>query len=445
MELPWVEKYRPKSLREIVGNNQIIAEMKKWAMEWDKGNIQKPLILVGKPGCGKTTAAKALANDMHWGVIELNASDVRNEENIKRIAMVGAVNETFTDEGEFISSKRGGRKLIIFDEADNLYEGKDDRGGKKAIVETIKVSKQPIILIGNDYYSIVSGTWGAKLRSMCKVLKFRALTNAQMIKILSRICKAEGIVCDRAVLDMIAGKADGDLRAAINDLQAVAQGKKVVKITDVKSIGLRDEKSEIYSATMVTLRTEHFKHAKEIMRNLDETPDFVMLWLEENLPLEYQELDDLVRGYEYISKADVYLGRVMKRQQYALWGYAMDMLAGVSVAKKEKYKKHPFRYNFPTWLRNMSKSKEARNRRESVSAKVGRIYHTSPGKVKENILPHFRVLYDLNPELRALYTYVLHFDRDEIEYLTKKDAEKILKDAQKIGEEIEKRGEGGSS
>ena len=445
MELPWVEKYRPKSLREIIGNNQIMAELKRWAIEWDKGNPQKPLILVGKPGCGKTTAAKALANDMHWGVIELNASDVRNEYEIKRIAMVGAVNETFTDEGEYISSKRGGRKLIIFDEADNLYEGKDDRGGKKAIVETIKVSKQPIILIGNDYYSIVSGTWGAQLRRLCKVLKFRALTNAQMIKILSRICKAEGIMCERPVLDMVAGKADGDLRAAINDLQALAQGKRVVKLKDVKAVGMRDEKSEIYKATMVTLRTEKFSHAKEVMRNLDETPDFLMLWLEENLPIEYQNLDDLVKGYEYISRADVYLGRVMRRQHYALWGYAMDMLAAVSVAKKEKYKKHPFRYNFPSWLKNMSKSKEARNTRDSISMKVGRIYHTSPGKTKEDILPLFKVIYDLNPELRALYTYLLHFDRSEIEYLTDKDPDKIIKDAQKIQEEIEKRGEGGSS
>ncbi len=440
MGVPWVEKYRPKSLSEIVGNAPAIAEMKRWAMEWDRGNKQKPLILVGKPGCGKTSAAKALANDMHWGVIELNASDVRNEANIKRIAMVGAVNETFTDEGEFLSTKRGGRKLIIFDEADNLYEGKDDRGGKRAIVETIRVTKQPIILIGNDYYSIVSGTWGMKLRSMCKVIKFRSLTPLQMVKVLGRICMAEGIRCQKEALKHIAEMAGGDLRAAINDLQALAEGKEKLTVEDVHAVSWRDEKEEIYKATLVTLRSMHFKHAKDVIRNIDETPDFLLLWIEENMPYEYTKAQDLVRGYEYLSRADVYLGRVMRRQQYALWSYALDNLAAVSVAKDKKYDKHPRVLNFPSWLRNMSRSRRAREVRDSVSAKIGRIYHSSPLRVKEDILPEFRVIYDNNPELRALYTHILHFSTDEIEYLTDKDPEEVLSEAKKIKGKLEKEG-----
>lgn len=438
MGVPWVEKYRPKSLSEIVGNSQAIAEMKRWAMEWDRGNKQKPLILVGKPGCGKTSAAKALANDMHWGVIELNASDVRNEANIKRIAMVGAVNETFTDEGEFLSTKKGGRKLIIFDEADNLYEGKDDRGGKRAIVETIRVAKQPIILIGNDYYSIVSGTWGAKLRSMCKVIKFRSLTPIQMVRVLGRICMAEGIRCQKEALKEIAEMANGDLRAAINDLQALAEGKEKLTIDDVRAVSWRDEKSEIYKTTLVTLRSTHFRHARDAMRNLDETPDFLLLWIEENLPYEYTKPRDLVRGYEYLSRADVLLGRVMRRQQYSLWSYALDEMAAVSIAKDEKYTKHPRVLNFPSWLKNMSRSKKAREIRDSVSMKVGRIYHASPLRVKEDILPEFRVIYDNNQELRALYTKILHFNAEEIGYLTDKDPEEVLREAKKV--KLEKEG-----
>ena len=444
MDIPWVEKYRPRSLRDIVGNNQAIAQMKKWAMEWDKGNPQKPLILVGKPGCGKTSAARALANDMKWGVIELNASDVRNEKNIKRIAMVGAVNETFTDDGKFISSKFGGRKLIIFDEADNLYEGKDDRGGKKAIVETIKVAKQPIILIGNDYYGILSGAWGKKLKSMCTVVKFRALTPAQMVKVLERICHAEGIMCEKEALRTIASRAGGDLRAAINDLQAVAEGKKVLKLGDVKTVGYRDVKNEIYKTVLKVLHCEELNRARNFIINTDETPDYIMLWLEENMPLEYTRTEDMVRAYEYLSKADVYLGRVVRRQQYSLWSYATDMLSAVSVAKEKKYERHP-RYVFPSWLRVMSTSKERRDTRESIGIKLGVIHHTSSQRVKEDILPYFRVLYDKNRELRALYTYLLHFEDKEISFLTDLDVDDILKDAEKIKEKIEKKGEGGSA
>ncbi len=443
MEIPWVEKYRPKRLADLVGNTEVINEMRKWARNWERGIREKPLILVGKPGCGKSSAAMALVKEMGWGVIELNASDVRNESQIRRIAMMGAINETFTDTGEYISSKHGGRKLIIFDEADNLYEGKDDRGGKKAIVETIKVSKQPIILIGNDYYGILSGTWGKKLKSMCKVLKFRALMPAQTTMVLSRICKAEGIACDKKALHVIAKKASGDLRAAINDLEALAKGKKVLKIEDVYSIGLRDSKDEIYKAVLVTLKSTHYEHALDLLRNVDETPDFIMLWLEENLPYEYRKPEDLVRGYEYLSKADVFLGRVFRRQQYSLWRNATDMMAAVSVAKKEKYANRNV-YRFPSWLRVMSTTKEKRKIRNSVGSKVGLIYHASSKRILEDVLPDFRVIYENVPELRALYTYLLHFNSSEIAYLTDENSEEILKESQKIKNEIEK-GEGGSS
>ncbi len=445
MGIPWVEKYRPRRFREIIGNNQAINEIVKWAEEWERGKPKyKALVIVGKPGCGKTTVARVLAEEMGWGVIELNASDVRNEQKIKEIALRGAIYETFTDTGEFISTKKGGRKLIIFDEADNLYEGvKDgDRGGKKAIVETIRNTKQPIILIGNDYYSIFSGTWGKVLKSMVKIIKFRALNRGQIMKILRRICMAEGIKCQDDALSFIAGKSGGDLRAAINDLQAIAEGKKILTFEDVKALGYRDVKNEIYKSTLVLLHTIDFWEAKKAISNLDETPDYIMMWIEENMPLEYTKPEDLVRGYEYISKADVYLGRVMRRQQYSLWAYAMDMIAAVSVAKDKKYEKHPRRYNFPSWLLYMNRSKNVRNIRNSLGMKIGRVYHTSMKDVLENIISDFSVMYDRNEELRNFYTTLLHLEEDEIAYLTDKDPREVLKEAKK---NKNKKSEGGSA
>jgi replication factor C large subunit len=432
MSIPWVEKYRPKSLREIEGNSQAIKDMLQWAEEWERGNPRyKALILVGKPGCGKTSAARALANDMGWGVIELNASDVRNEASIKKIAMVGAVMETFTDEGEFISSKKGGKKLIIFDEADNLYESKDDRGGKRAIVETIKVSRQPIILIGNDYYSITSGIWGKALRSLAKTVKFTALRRTQIVKVLKRICSLEGIKCDVEALRYIAGTSGGDLRAAINDLQALAEGKEVLTYRDVVAVVYRDVRNEIYKSTLVVLHSDEFSKAKEALVNLDETPDFVLLWIEENMPLEYTKAEDLVRGYEYLSKADVYLGRVMRRQHYALWGYAMDMIAAVSIAKDKKYDKHPRKYNFPSWLMDMSRSRSVRGVRDSLGVKLGRIFHTSKQDILDSVLPDFSVMYDLDEGLRNYYTKILHLNESEISYMTSKDPSEILEEVKK--------------
>ena len=195
----WTEKYRPRSLSEVVGNSRAVAEMRKWAEDWEHGHARKKaVILAGAPGTGKTSAAHALASDMGWGVLELNASDSRNYSAIKRVAFSGAVHDTFSDTGEFISSRTGGRKLIILDEADQLHEstekgadGKDigDRGGKRAIVETVSRTRQPVVLIVNDRYGLTR-EGGEALKDMCQVIKFDRIRREVVRAALRRICES---------------------------------------------------------------------------------------------------------------------------------------------------------------------------------------------------------------------------------------------------------------
>ena len=98
--IDWNEKYRPKLMKDIVGNKKAISDLKIWAESWNNNNpINKAVILVGKPGIVKTSAALALANEFNWSFIELNTSDVRNADKIKNIVTMGAVNETFNDNG----------------------------------------------------------------------------------------------------------------------------------------------------------------------------------------------------------------------------------------------------------------------------------------------------------------------------------------------------------
>jgi len=411
----WVEKYRPKTLKEVVGNRKAIEQLVQWALEWERKKAseikKKAAVLDGRPGVGKTSAALALANDFGWDVIELNASDVRNEQQIKKIVTSGVRLQAIGADGKLRK-----RKLIVLDEADNLYEARGkmgDRGGKKAIVEAIKITQQPIILIANDSYQLFSGYYGSILKGLCEIIKFNRLRQNEVIAVLKRICAAEGIKYDYQALKIIAARAMGDLRAAINDLQSVAEGKKFIGVDDVNALGYRDEWKNIYEGVLRILHTESFLAAKDILRKIDEDPDYILLWIEENVPLEYTKPEDLARAYEYISRADVFLGRVFRRQYYGLWRNAMDMIAAVSVAKDKKYEVHPKKYSFPSWLKIMNISKERRESRKKVTLKLGRYLHTSSNNIAEDIVYYGEIMKRME-KIGVFLTKKLHLSDKEL-------------------------------
>jgi replication factor C large subunit len=414
----WAEKYRPKRLDEVEGNPKAVSELRHWAEVWESRRFRKgdrkAVILVGGPGTGKTSSALALAADFRWGVVELNASDARNASAIRKTATVGALSETFTSNGDYLKSAEGGEKLIVLDEADNIF-GREDQGGLQAIVETIERTRQPIVLIANDYYELSRRS--GKLKDLCQVIRFLNIKPETVRAVLKKVAAAENIKVDPEVIGYISEHSEGDMRSAVNDLQSIAEGKNEVTIDDLKSVGYRDVKKTIFGSIQEIFRTTSAKTAKDAVTNLDEQPDFIILWLDENLPLAYRDPADLQRGFDALSKADIYIGRTNRKKQFSLWKYAIDLMTvGVALAKKKGHGSGGG-YQFPSWLRKMAQHKGVRATGDSLSAKIARYCHTSRTVAKREILPFFRYIFSRVKEFRIGMIAELELEDGEVAFL----------------------------
>jgi len=407
--LDWAEKYRPSTLGEVAGNDSAVKKLVEWARTWEEH--RRPALLVGPPGVGKTSAAHALANDMDWEVMEMNASDQRTASMIQEVAGEAALTGTF--------SGTTGRRVIILDEADNLH-GNKDRGGARAISDLAGRARQPIILIVNDLYGLSRG-----LRDRCENIHFRALREASVLKVLKRICWEEGLNCEPESLSVIAS-VNRELRGAINDLQAAAAGRNVLKKEDVAP-SFRDTKENIFEVMKLIFQGKNPKDALQATYDLDESPEDIVQWVDENLP-RARGGEALARSYYYLSRADIFLGRTRNRQSYRLWRYASFLMtSGVNVAGDNQSSGY-LRYQVPQHWMLLGRTRGQRSIRDNVARRASTRYHCSPRKFLSDILPYFRMF--LADEQLAVATCArLELDQDEVAFLlgVKKDSARAKK------------------
>ncbi|AAL80216.1 replication protein C [Pyrococcus furiosus DSM 3638] len=397
-ELPWVEKYRPKKLSEIVNQEEAIEKVRAWIESWLHGHPpkKKALLLAGPPGSGKTTTVYALANEYNFEVIELNASDERTYEKISRY-----VQAAYTMD---ILGKR--RKIIFLDEADNI-----EPSGAKEIAKLIDKAKNPIIMAANKYWEVPK-----EIREKAELVEYKRLTQRDVMNALIRILKREGITVPKEILLEIAKRSSGDLRAAINDLQTVVVGG-YEDATQV--LAYRDVEKTVFQALGLVFGSDNAKRAKMAMWNLDMSPDEFLLWVDENIPHLYLNPEEIAQAYDAISRADIYLGRAARTGNYSLWKYAIDMMtAGVAVAGRKR--RGFVKFYPPNTLKILAESKEEREIRESIIKKIIREMHMSRLQAIET-MKIIREIFENNLDLAAHFTVFLGLSEKEVEFLAGKE------------------------
>jgi replication factor C large subunit len=421
----WTEKYRPSSLSELRGNDSARDELQEWADSWDEH--REAVIIHGPPGIGKTSAAHALAADEDWPTIELNASDSRTKDVIERVAGEAAKSGTLTGGGD-------GRRLVIMDEADNIH-GNVDRGGSRATTDLVKEANQPMILIANDFYDMANG-----LRNACQEIEFRQVSKRSIVPVLRDVCRKEDIEFDDDALEEIAEMNSGDLRGAIKDLQALAEGRDRLSADDVVT-GERDRTRGVFEYLDTVIKEAGPQEALEASYDVDETPDDLINWIEDNMPKDYHG-EELAVAYQFLGAADRWLGRVRATQNYSYWRYAADnMTAGVAAARQEE-KGGWTRYGPPSYWSKLGRSRGTRNKRDYIARQIAQSNGVSMSTARREIMPHLAVMthHCKNRELTVAMTAQYDLDAEHVSFITgsgedTNKVQSIVEDAETLLEE----------
>jgi replication factor C small subunit len=249
-ELLWAEKYRPRSLDEVVNQKEIVDRLKRFISERNVPHM----LFAGPPGTGKTTVAHAMAHDLYGEnyrqyMLELNASDERKIEVIR------------TKVKEFARSRVVGEvpfKIVLLDEADNMTA--DAQQALRRLMELYSANTR-FILTANYPSKIIE-----PIQSRCAVFRFTALKREDVVSRLMYICQSEKVKCAERALEVIYDLSEGDMRRAINILQAAAALGDVTEDIVYKVVGLAHPR-EVREMLQLAL-SGNFIEARKKLRDL---------------------------------------------------------------------------------------------------------------------------------------------------------------------------------
>ncbi|VVB50751.1 Replication factor C large subunit [uncultured archaeon] len=377
----WTEKHKPRRYADVVGHIKAAKDLSEW-------DGKKPLLISGPTGTGKTLLAEVTAHEKDMELVRLTDE---NEEQWDVLVQA--------------ASLFGGRRLILVDQVDGL-------GNLKKLAEALAKTRNPVILTTDDPKSKRL----TSVKKLCVAVELRRPPSASVAHHVVAVARKEGLVVDADAVKAISEAVGGDVRAAVNDLENVAVGRDHVRVGDVLGVGGRDREKDLYFALSGVFGATSLKGAVEATYDVAEQPDHVLLWIDENVPNVLAEPERFPAVYRELSRADVFLGRIKRRQYWGFLRYANELMTAGVVAHKGKTKFA--RYQFPSVLIELSRSRGERNLRRGIAGKMGGLLHASGREVEKEYIPLYKTLIKNKKISVEEVAEIYKLDEEEVEYFS---------------------------
>jgi replication factor C large subunit len=268
----------------------------------------------------------------------------------------------------------------------------------------------------NDYYEL--SRKAPAIKSLAESVTFGRLDAKSIVKVLKSVAEREGATIPELAFAHVAENSGGDMRAALNDLQMVVEGRETLTLEDSKAVGKRNQLRDIDASLRVMFGAKTVKEARDATFDLDKTPDELVKWIEESIPLELPHPSDMARAFDALSISDMYLGRTRKLQHYGLWSYAKEMMTGgVALSRGHEPRPSVYKYGFPGFFIVMSRAKGPRAARDSIASKLADHMHTSRKCVIDSTLPYLSAMVKNDQELLGKLVSDFDLDDGDVAYL----------------------------
>ena len=432
----WTERHRPTSESHLEGNETQRQKIRKWLDDWKNGVPKnKAILLVGPPGVGKTTVARAIAQDMGWSVIELNASDARNAASIRKAATKGATHRSL-----FFNPEENDKKtLILIDEVDHLSGGlrsvsesrindaikvnldsndsvqlKGDTGGKAELLKLLAETKQPVILACNE----IMGLWGKssnwrstrdRFQRLVTTINFDRASKDALRNIARRVLKSENVEYDTPAVEALVTNNPGDLRALVRDLQVIcASAKNSIDESIVQQYvesSERDVSVEVFPGLAKLYKSKKSEDAIKLGISIDKSPSELLNWIHWNNPSIFTNKKAIDRGNKALCQSSKMLMAMYENTAHRSW-YWSSQISGLaaSVVNQQDLPEKLFP-SYPNFLRRGTSQG-----RSTIINRLTEITGASKSSVREELLPLLISLHSETSEVGNIDDFGISID-----------------------------------